>query len=252
MKYSSLIQIVPQPTVTLLRTFDPCHLSEYGHLGEVGGHLSEKSESEGEGHLGEEVAANLLYGRLDRDDVDESERPGSGSGSGASGGQRPPAPRPRKNLPAAAKKINFGLSPPPPKPPRNFNYALFGRDGDGDEGEGDSEVCEKPKKATKEDSAGPGAVKGKKKSKMKLQLEELGRMTAGKGRKGERKDSLKGNVDEDSSRGIAIENLYVTLPMPPSNESSPEKRLVVHFSISCVVARWSSLFSSIKHDIRLH
>ena len=56
-------------------------------------------------------------------------------------------------------------------------------------------------------------------------------MTAGKGRKGERKDSLKGNVDEDSSRGIAIENLYVTLPMPPSNESSPEKRLVVHFSI---------------------
>ena len=175
MKNFCLIQIVPQPTVTLLRTFDPCHLSEYGHLGEVGGHLGEKSESEGEGHLGEEVAANLLYGRLDRDDVDESERPGSGSGSGASGGQRPPAPRPRKNLPAAAKKINFGSTfVPPPKPPRNFNYALFGRDGDGDEGEGDSEVCEKPKKATKEDSAGPGAVKGKKKSKMKLQLEELG------------------------------------------------------------------------------
>ena len=224
MKNFSLIQIVPQPTVTLLRTFDPCHLSEYGHLGEVGGHLSEKSESESEGHLGEEVAANLLYGRLDRDDVDESERPGSGSG--ASGSQRPPAPRPRKNLPAAAKKINFGPRGPP-KPPRNFNYALFGRDGDGDEGEGDSEVCEKPKKATKEDSPGPGAVKGKKKSKMKLQLEELGRMTAGKGRKGERKDSLKGNVDEDSSRGIAVENLYVTLPLPPSNESSPEKRLVI-------------------------
>ena len=231
--------------MTLLRTFDPCHLSEYGHLGEVGGHLSEKSESEGEGHLGEEVAANLLYGRLDRDDVDESERPGSGSGSGsgASGGQRPPAPRPRKNLPASAKKINFGPSPPPPKPPRNFNYALFGRDGDGDEGEGDSEVCEKPKKATKEDSPGPGAVKGKKKSKMKWQLEELGRMTGNLGRKGERKDSLKGNVDEESSRGIAVENLYVTLPLPPSNESSPEKRLVFLHFYSCVVGKTSKLVS---------
>ena len=216
----------------MLRTFDPCHLSDYGHLGQEYGHLgetggqvlSEKSESEGEVHLGEdEAAANRLYGRLGQPDRDgdgvEDERPGSG----ASGGQRPPAPRPRKNLPAAAKKINFG----PPKPPRNFNYALMDRDGE--EGEGDSEVCEKPKKAKEELME---MMKGKKggKSKMKLQLEELGRMR-GKGRKGERKDerkdSLKGELEEDSSRGLAVENLYVTLPLPPSNQSSPEKRFVV-------------------------
>ena len=193
--------------------------------------LSEKSESDGEGHLGEEeAAANRLYGRLghqpDHDGV-EDERPSSGS----SGGQRPPAPKPRKNLPAAVKKINFG----PPKPPRNFNYALMERDGE----EGDSEVCEKPKN-TKEE---PGSVmvKGKKggKSKMKLQLEELGRMR-GKGRKGDRKDSLKGerkdslkegDLEEETSRGLAVENLYVTLPLPPSNQSSPEKRFVVFIII---------------------
>ena len=186
--------------------------------------LSEKSESDGEGHLGEEEgAANRLYGRLghqpDGDGV-EGERPPPG----ASGGQRPPAPRPRKNLPTAAKKINFG----PPKPPRSFNYALMGREGE----EADSEVCEKPKKAKEESTAESVMVKGKKggKSKMKLQLEELGRMR-GKGRKGERKDerkdSLKGELEEDSSRGLAVENLYVTLPLPPSNQSSPEKRFVV-------------------------
>merc|ERR1719234_753203 len=71
-------------------------------------------------------------------------------------------------------------------------------------------------------------MKGKKggKSKMKLQLEELGRMR-GKGKKGERederKDSLKGELEEDPTQGLAVENLYVTLPLPPSNQSSPEK-----------------------------
>ena len=245
-------EIVPQPTVTLLRTFDPCHLSEYGHLGEEYGHLGEaggqvlgeKSESDGEGHLREEeAAANRLYGRLghqpDRDgDGVEDERPPSG----ASGGQRPPAPRPRKNLPAAAKKINFG----PLKPPRNFNYALLGREGE----EGDSEACEKPKKAKEESAPESVAVKGKKggKSKVKLQLEELGRMR-GKGRKGERKeilkgerkDSLKGDLEGDAIQGLAVENLYVTLPLPPSNQSSPEKRFVIFIV-------YSSLFSHVIID----
>ena len=189
--------------------------------------LSEKSESDGEGHLGEEeAAANRLYGRLghqpdgDGDGV-EGEKPGAGERRppGASGGPRPPAPRPRKNLSAAAKKINFG----PPKPPRSFNYALMGREGE----EADSEVCEKPKKAKEESAPESVMVKGKKggKSKMKLQLEELGRMR-GKGRKGEKKDSLKGDLEEDATRGLAVENLYVTLPLPPSNPSSPEKRFV--------------------------
>ena len=115
------------------------------------------------------------------------------------------------------KKINFGG---PPKPPRNFNYALLGRDGD----EAESEVCEKPEKAKGD------VIKGKNssKSKMKLQLEELGRLRVRGKRKDERKDSLKGEGDEeeDPSSRLAVENLYVTLPLPPSNESSPKKRLV--------------------------
>ena len=87
-------------------------------------------------------------------------------------------------------------------------------------------------------------VKGKKggKSKMKLQLEELGRR--GKGRKGdrkeslkgERKDSLKGDLEEDVTRGLAVENLYVTLPLPPSNSSSPEKRFIVLINYSSLVS----------------
>ena len=190
----SLSQIVPQPTVTLLRTFDPCHLSEYGTLGQDYGTApgnqgddsdrhSEDSDSDGEDQLGE-VAANRLYETLEPPDLGdlggaagEEERTSTGasghhgghSGHSGQGGKRPPAPRPRKNLPPAVKKINFGG---PPKPPRNFNYALLGRDGD----EADSEACEKPKKA-KGDFLGD-MMKGKNssKSKMKLQLEELGRL----------------------------------------------------------------------------
>ena len=120
------------------------------------------------------------------------------------------------------KKINFGG---PPKPPRNFNYALLSRDGD----EADSEACEQPKKA-KGDFLGD-LIKGKNssKSKMKLQLEELGRLRVKGKRKDERKDSLKGEgeeEEEDPSSRLAVENLYVTLPLPPSNESSPKKRSV--------------------------
>ena len=246
----SCSQIVPQPTVTLLRTFDPCHLSEYGTLGQDYGTApgnqggdsdrhSENSDSDGEDHHGE-VAANRLYETLEPPDLGdlggaagEEERTSTGaagshtgsdggqSGPSSQGGKRPPAPRPRKNLPSAVKKINFGG---PPKPPRNFNYALLGRDGD----EADSEVCEKPKKA-KGDFLGD-VIKGKNssKSKMKLQLEELGRLRVRVKRKDERKDSLKGEgeEEEDSSARLAVENLYVTLPLPPSNESSPKKRLV--------------------------
>ena len=239
----SCFQIVPQPTVTLLRTFDPCHLSEYGTLGQDYGAApgnqggdsdrhsdSENSDSDGEEQLGE-VAANRLYETLEPPDLGdlggaagEEERTLSGAAGHAGsdsghGGKRPPAPRPRKNLPSAVKKINFGG---PPKPPRNFNYALLGLDGD----EADSEVCEKPKKA-KGDFLGD-AIKGKNgsKSKMKLQLEELGRLRVRSKRKDERKDSLKGEEEEDPSSRLAVENLYVTLPLPPSNESSPKKRSV--------------------------
>ena len=236
----SFSQIVPQPTVTLLRTFDPCHLSEYGTLGQDYGTApgnqgddsdrhSEDSDSDGEDQLAE-VAANRLYETLEPPDLGdlggaagEGERTSSGAGGptgsdgghSGQGGKRPPAPRPRKNLPSAVKKINFGG---PPKPPRNFNYALLGRDGD----EADSEVCEKPEKAKGD------VIKGKNssKSKMKLQLEELGRLRVRGKRKDERKDSLKGEgeEEEDPSSRLAVENLYVTLPLPPSNESSPKKR----------------------------
>ena len=242
----SFSQIVPQPTVTLLRTFDPCHLSEYGTLGQDYGTApgnqggdsdrhSDSEDSDGEDQLGE-VAANRLYETLEPPDLgdlggaagQEERTPtgagahtGSDSGPSGQGGKRPPAPRPRKNLPPAVKKINFGG---PPKPPRNFNYALLGRDGD----EADSEVCEKPKKA-KGDFLND-VIKGKNssKSKMKLQLEELGRLRVRGKRKDERKDSLKGEgeEEEDPSSRLAVENLYVTLPLPPSNESSPKKRLV--------------------------
>ena len=242
----SCSQIVPQPTVTLLRTFDPCHLSEYGTLGQDNGTApvnqggdsdrhSEDSDSDGEDQLGE-VAANRLYETLEPPDLGdlggaagEEERASTGAsghhgghnGPSGQGGKRPPAPRPRKNLPSAVKKINFGG---PPKPPRNFNYALLGRDGD----EADSEACEKPKKA-KGDFLND-VIKGKNssKSKMKLQLEELGRLRVRGKRKDERKDSLKGEgeEEEDPSARLAVENLYVTLPLPPSNESSPKKRLV--------------------------
>ena len=243
----SCSQIVPQPTVTLLRTFDPCHLSEYGTLGQDYGTApgnqggdsdrhSENSDSDDGGDQLCEVAANRLYETLEPPDLGDlggaagqEERTSSGAGGhtgsdgghSGQGGKRPPAPRPRKNLPSAVKKINFGG---PPKPPRNFNYALLGRDGD----EAESEVCEKPKKA-KGDFLGD-VVKGKNssKSKMKLQLEELGRLRVRGKRKDERKDSLKGEgeEEEDPSSRLAVENLYVTLPLPPSNESSPKKRLV--------------------------
>ena len=235
--------------MTLLRTFDPCHLSEYGTLGQDYGTASgnqgddsdrhsEDSDSDGEDQLGE-VAANRLYETLEPPDLGDlggaagqEERASSGagghtgtdgghSGHSGQGGKRPPAPRPRKNLPSAVKKINFGG---PPKPPRNFNYALLGRDGD----EADSEAREKPKKA-KGDFLND-VIKGKNssKSKMKLQLEELGRLRVKGKRKDERKDSLKGEgeEEEDPSARLAVENLYVTLPLPPSNESSPKKRLV--------------------------
>merc|ERR1719462_13950 len=61
---------------------------------------------------------------------------------------------------------------------------------------------------------------------MKLQLEELGRLRVRGKRKDERKDSLKGEgeeEEEDPSSRLAVENLYVPLPLPPSNESSPKK-----------------------------
>ena len=184
-------EVVPRPTMTLLRDFDPCHLGEYGELVREG----------------PKEVTNALYGSME-------ERLAVSEGAGS---PEPPATKPRKLLPSAVKKINFG----PPKPPRNFNYSSLER-----EEEEESVMSNKP---IKQEVNGKGSKSNPKKSaknKVRQQLDDLSilRSVIRKDQK-ERKDSLKGGDGEDRLEAPE-ENLYVTLPvrrLSDQSTSSPEE-----------------------------
>ena len=91
-------QIVPRPTVTLLRDFDPC--------------FDDLEEEEDNGDLEQEV--DELYDQIDAMAGRQEVRDDS-----------VPKVMPRTKFPVGSpKKINFG----PPKPPRNFNYSSIKED----------------------------------------------------------------------------------------------------------------------------
>ena len=89
--------IVPRPTVTLLRDFDPC----FDQL--------EEGESNGNDEDDEGLEVEELYDQIDEITI-----------SAEVGMDPSPKAKPRKKFPIGSpKKINFG----PPKPPRNFYYS---------------------------------------------------------------------------------------------------------------------------------
>ena len=192
-------EVVPRPTQTLLRDFDPCHLAE-----EAEEHAREMAERE---------VTNTLYDSMDQLSIS--------SGATPRPGREPPAPRPRNKVPAVVKKINFG----PPKPPRSFNYSQLGKSD-----EEDSQMCDKPiknyspsdEKPSSRKSDVPMSPKKSAKNKVKQQLDDLSLFRASR-RKGGRKDSLKEEEEEEVRRE---ENLYVTLPLnrlSHTSDSSPEE-----------------------------
>jgi len=187
-------EIVPRPTMTLLRDFDPCFDDEeeniYGQ--------NEDSADAGKVH----DISNEIYDHIEDKKVDQPNET-----------KNHPKALPRTKFPKGPpKKINFG----PPKPPRNFNYQPLDKS-DEDEAKEERDLEKLGRGKNISNNADPPKRSVKKALQSQISENSFFSKTSKNCSHSktnnesvkERKDSLKGQKNDEDIN----ENIYVSVPV---------------------------------------
>eukprot|EP00092_Neocalanus_flemingeri_P004733 GFUD01005098.1.p1 GENE.GFUD01005098.1~~GFUD01005098.1.p1 ORF type:complete len:1563 (+),score=315.45 GFUD01005098.1:146-4834(+) len=196
-------EIVPRPTMTLLRDFDPCFDDEEENI-------YSQNQVNDDKETGEVYRVdNEIYDQIDGMQITEPNEKD----------MKIPIAMPRTKFPRGSpKKINFG----PPKPPRSFNYLPLDKPDKSEiqESKHKGEIEEEPIKREQKNIESP---KKSTKKLLKAQLSDKNLFKSSKTSKNSKskngnkcennscneKDSLKKDILTDE----ANENIYVTIPV---------------------------------------
>jgi hypothetical protein len=209
-------EIVPRPTMTLLRDFDPCFDDEEENI-----YAPNTDQDDGVTRRVPDIS-NEIYDQIDEMKVTQPNEDNI----------QAPKAKPRTKFPKGPpKKINFG----PPKPPRSFNYLPLDKSDEEEIKDHHSQKVVEEEKCKVEQKKS-GSPKKSAKNVLKSQLSDNNFFRTSKNSKHSNsnnddkcqnnscseKDSLKSNKNTEE----VVENIYVTIPVhriSDISESSTEE-----------------------------
>jgi len=191
-------EIVPRPTMTLLRDFDPCFDDE-----------EENIYAQNPDHDDVDIGkvhdiSNEIYDQIDEMKVTQPNEKSL----------QAPKAKPRTKFPRGPpKKINFG----PPKPPRSFNYSPLGKSDEEEIQENQHRNTVKEEKS-KLEQKNPDLPKKSAKNVLKAQLSDNNFFRTSKNSKhsasnNENKCQKNLRTEKDQHSDEVVENIYVTIPV---------------------------------------